>query len=90
MIYQGTSNYDVNIKYISETKFIAEIRWNQHDNPSHGWSSANYLKKQLNGCKASKDTNRRKIHEALYISKFKLLNQQVGHKHLVLFKNGTT
>ena len=45
VIYEGASSNDVNIKYIGETKFIAEIRWNQHNNPSHNSSSpANYLK----------------------------------------------
>ena len=36
VLYEGTSSNDVNIEYIGKTKFIAEIRWNQHNNPSHG------------------------------------------------------
>ena len=61
-IYEGTSSNDVIIKYIGETKFIAEIRWNQHNNPSHGSRPANYLKNnpmdKFNWkvlCKASKE-----------------------------------
>ena len=98
VIYEGTNSADDNIKYIGETKFIAEIRWNQHSNPKHDSSLATYLKNNPTHkfnwkvlCKSSSNTNKRKIHEALFITKFKpILNNQVTHKKLNLFRNGRT
>ena len=98
VIYQGTSNDNDNIKYIGETKFITTHRWEQHNDPSHDSTPARYLRDHPEDrfnwqvlSMAPKNTNKRKIHEALFISKFKpILNCQVAHKKLNLFKNGIT
>lgn len=98
VIYQGTCDNNQDIQYIGETKLISVIRWNQHDDPKHDSNPAKYLKNNPTHafswkvlCKSSTNTNKRKIHEALYIAKFKpSLNNQIYHKSLVLFKNGIT
>ena len=98
VIYQGTSNDDNNIKYIGETKFITTHRWEQHNDPTHESRPAKYLRDHPEDsfnwevlAMTTKNTNKRKIHEALFINKFKpILNRQVAHKKLNLFKNGIT
>ena len=98
VIYEGTVDLDENIKYIGETKFIADIRWKQHENTTHDSNPAKYLKRNPTHkfiwkvlCKSSTNTNKRKIHEALFIAKYKpSLNNQIAHKNLVLFRNGVT
>ena len=98
VIYQGTSNDNNNIKYIGETKFITTHRWEQHNDPTHDSSPAKYLRDHPEDSfnwqvlsMASTNTNKRKIHEALFINKYKpTLNYQIAHKKLNLFKNGIT
>ena len=84
--------------YIGETKLIVETRWRQHQDPKHDSAPSHYLREnpqQIFNWEilsiSSSDTNKRKIHEALFISKHKpSLNKQVKHKKLILFKHGVT
>ena len=98
VIYQGTVSTDDTIKYIGETKLIAELRWKQHNDPRNESSPAKFLKenptREFNWkvlCRSSRNPNKRKIQEALFITKFKpKLNNQVEHKKLNLFRCGIT
>ena len=98
VIYEGISDHDENTRYIGETKLISDIRWNQHNDPKHESSPAKYLRQHPTHkfkwkvlCKSSSNTTKRKIHEALFIARYKPnLNNQVLHKKLVLFRNGIT
>ena len=98
VIYKGTSSLNPDITYIGETKLVAEKRWNQHENPSHDSAPSKYLTDHtddhftwevLTG--SSSNWYKRRIHEALFIRKFNpVLNRQVEHKKLHLFRNGVT
>ena len=98
VIYKGTSSNDAEVSYIGETKLIAQSRWNQHENPSHDSAPSKYLTEHtddtftweiLSG--SSTNAFKRKIHEALFIRKFNpVLNRQILHRKLILFRNGVT
>ena len=98
IIYEGTSRKNPEISYIGETKLIAEARWNQHETPNHDSAPAKYLRehtddkfdwKVLSG--STTNCMKRKIQEALFIRKFNpVLNKQVEHRKLILFRNGVT
>lgn len=98
VIYQGTVEEDESIKYIGETKLISVVRWGQHEDINHDSNPARYLKSNPTRkfvwkvlCKSSVNTNKRKIHEALFIAKFKpSLNKHISHKNLTLYKHGIT
>ena len=98
VIYQGNVDSDESISYIGETKFIAQIRWRQHEDTRKVSSPSKYLIENPTQkfvwkvlCKSSTNTNKRKIHEALFITKYKpSLNNMINHKKLVLFRNGIT
>ena len=98
IIYKGTIDTKPDVNYIGETKLIAETRWSQHQDPKHISAPSQYLRENPNVmftweilAFSSSNTNKRKIHEALYINKYKpSLNIQVKHKKLVLFPNGVT
>ena len=98
LIYRGTSNINPEITYIGETKQIAEKRWQQHEDPSHDSAPSKHLTNNtedkftweiLSG--SSSNWFKRRIHEALFIRKHNpVLNRQVEHKKLHLFRNGVT
>ena len=98
VIYRGTSCENPEITYIGETKQIAEARWSQHENPLHDSAPSRYLTDHTNDkfsweILSGTSTNwlKRKIHEALFIRKFNpVLNRQIEHKKLHLFRNGVT
>ena len=88
VIYKGTIATEPEKTYIGETKLIAEKRWGQHEDPSHDSAPAKYLETNTGEkfvweilSMSFSDTNKRKIHEALFILKQKpSLNIQVRHK----------
>ena len=96
--FVGVVDNKPNIDYIGETKLIADSRWNQHENPKHDSAPSKYLRNHTEDkfswiilCTSSSNAVKRKIHEALYITKYNpVLNKQVKHKKLLLFKNGVT
>ena len=98
MIYKGTVESKPDMIYIGETKLMAETRWSQHQDPKHISAPSQYLRENPNDiftweilAISSTNTNKRKIHEALFINKYKpSLNIQVKHKKLILFQNGVT
>ena len=98
VIYKGTIDSKPDIAYIGETKLIADSRWKQHQDPNHDSAPSKYLRENPSEtfsweilCMSSSDSNKRRIHEALYINKYKpSLNTQVTHKNLVLFRSGVT
>ena len=98
VIYKATSVKDPQVTYIGETAQIAEERWKQHENPRHDSAPSKHLQDHKDDCftweiLTTSSTNwlRRKIHEALFISKHKpSLNVQVKHKKLLIFRNGVT
>ena len=98
VIYIGTVATALDQTYIGETKLIAEKRWEQHEDPNHESAPSKYLGEnpgvrftwKILGMSFAA-TNKRKIHEALFIMKQKpSLNKQVRHKKLVLFTYGVT
>jgi hypothetical protein len=98
VIYRGTSCTNPEVTYIGETKQVAEKRWSQHENPNHDSAPSKHLTNNtedkftweiLTG--SSSNWYKRRIHEALFIRKFNpILNRQVEHKKLHLFRNGVT
>ena len=98
VIYRGTIETKPEITYIGETKLIAQSRWAQHEDPNHKSTPSTYLKDNPTHkftwevlCTSSENANKRKIHEAIYINKYKpSLNKQVTYKNLVLFRCGVT
>ena len=86
------------IAYIGETAQVAQQRWNQHENPKHNSAPSKYLQENKDDyfnwevlTTSSSNWLKRKIHEALFICKVKpLLNAQIDHKKLVLFRAGVT
>ena len=98
VVYRATVESNPEISYIGETKMIAEKRWEQHQDLTHDSAPSKYLRNNAGKIfsweilsMSSLDSNKRKIHEALFISKYKpSLNKQVKHKNLLLFKNGVT
>ena len=98
VIYKGTSNTNPEISYIGETKLVAQVRWKQHENPNHDSAPSKYLTQHIEDSftweilsSSSVSGYKRKIHEALFIRKFNpVLNRQIEHKSLTLFRNGVT
>ena len=96
VIYEGICS--CGDKYVGETKRIAKVRFDEHDNPLKNSEPSKHLKKYHNHTfqwriitSAPKALLKRKILEACYISKYKpnLNDQQESHK-LVLFRHGVT
>ena len=99
VIYRGKSVMKPDeVSYIGETAGISELRWNQHEDPKHDSAPSKYLKENPEDSftweiltTSSANWLKRKIHEALFIRKYKpSLNVQVKHKKLALFRNGVT
>ena len=98
VVYKGTSVNNPEETYIGETAQLSTERWNQHENPSHVSAPSKFLQENENDrfnweilTSTSSNWLKRKIHEALFICKYKpTLNKQVDHKRLLLFRNGVT
>ena len=98
VIYKATSVKDPSITYIGETAQIAEQRWKQHEDPRHDSAPSKHLQEHPEDrfiweilTTSSSNWIKRKIHEALFIAKQKpVLNIQVTHRKLIIFRNGVT
>ena len=94
VIYSGQCSCGDN--YIGETDRNAEIRWREHDKPSHQSNPSKHLTNNITHefqwkiiKYAPRNNTKRKILEAFFISRYKpKLNNQVEMRHLLLFKNG--
>ena len=84
--------------YIGETKHNAEVRWNEHNNPTKSSEPSKHLRSNINHyftwaviSNAPKNAKTRKNLEASYIALLKPdLNNQKNFERLVLFQNGVT
>ena len=98
VIYRGTSINNPEVTYIGESKLNAELRWKQHENPSHDSAPSKYLMTNTEDSfhwetlvTSVVCMNKRKILEALYIRKYNpILNRQIEHRSLILFRSGVT
>ena len=98
VVYLGVCETRKEVSYIGETKQIADLRWKQHNDPNHDSEPAKYISEHPSRkltwkvlAMSSKNTVKRKIHEALFITKLKpSLNKKVKMHKLVLFRNGVT
>ena len=94
IIYQGICTCKED--YIGESDRNAQIRWNEHNKPTHNSLPAKHLKDNPDHKfewkvmrLAPKRKSKRKILESFYISKFKpTINNQLDVRKLLLFKNG--
>ena len=85
-------------RYIGETKRNAEVRWNEHNNPTKSSEPSKHLRSNINHyftwaviSNASKNPQTRKNLEGLYIALQKPdLNEQKDFERLVLSRNGAT
>ena len=96
VIYKGDCS--CGSRYIGETKRNAEVRWNEHNNPTkssepskHLWSNINHYFTWAVISNAPKNAKTRKNVEASYIALWKPdLNKQKDLERLILFRNGAT
>ena len=85
-------------RYIGETKHNAEVRWNEHNNPTKSSEPSKHLRSNINHyftwaviSNAPKNAKTRKNLEASYIALWKPnLNEQKDFERLVLFRNAVT
>ena len=95
-IYKGVCS--CGSPYIGETKRNAEVRWNEHNNPTKSSEPSVHPRRNINHCftwavisNASKNAKTTKNLEASYMALWKLdLNEQKDFQGLVLFRNGVT
>ena len=96
MIYKG--DCPCGSRYIGETKRNAEVRWNEHNNPTKSSEPLKHLQSNINHyftwvviSNAPKNAKTRKNLEASYIALWKPnLNEQKDFEGLVLFRNAVT
>ena len=96
VIYKGDCS--CGSRYIGETKRNAEVRWNEHNNPTKSSEPSKHLRSNINHyfvwvviSNAPKNANTRKNLEASYIALWKTeLNEQKDFERLILFRNGVT
>ena len=96
VIYKGDCS--CGSRYIGETKRNAEVRWNEHNNPTKSSEPSKHLQSNINHyftwaviSNAPKNAKNRKNLEASNISLWKPdLNEQKNFERLVLFRNGVT
>ena len=96
--YKSCANYkgdcSCGSRYIGETKCNAEVRWNQHNNPSKSSEPPKYLRININHffmwaviSSAPKNANK----ETSYIAHWKPdPNEEMDCERQVLFQNGVT
>ena len=85
-------------RFIGESKRNAEVRWNEHNNPTKSLEPSKHLRSNINHyftwiaiSNALKNANTRKNLEASYIALWKTeLNEQKDFERLILFRNGVT
>ena len=96
VIYEGVCSCGK--KYVGETRRIAKIRFDEHDNTKKNSEPSKHLKK-YNGhafewkiiATATRAQLKREILEAFYIAKYKPeINDQVQSHKLLLFRHGIT
>ena len=79
-----------------ETELNAEVRWNQHNNPTKSSEPSKHLQSNISHYSTifqmlQKIAKTRKNLEASYIALWKpVLNEQEDFERLVLFRNGVT
>ena len=96
VIYKGDCS--CGSRYIGETKRNAEVRWNEHNNPTKSSEPSKQLRSNINHyftraviSNAPKNAKTRKNLGASYIAFWKPdLNKQKDFERLVLFRNGVT
>ena len=96
VIYEGTCT--CGDKYIGETKRIANIRFDEHNNPEKNSEPSKHLRKNTTHSfiwkvitSAPRFLIKRKILEAFFYCKFKpKLNEQLVSQKLFLFRHGIT
>ena len=96
VIYKGDCS--CGSRYIGETKRNAEVRWNEHNNPTKSSEPSKHLRSNINHyftwaviSNAPKNAKTRKNLEASYIALWKPnLNEQKDFERLILFRNGVT
>ena len=96
VIYKGDCSGSS--RYIGETKHNAEVRWNEHNNPTKSSKRSKHLRNNIDDCFAwtiissdPKNAKARKNFEALCIDLLKSdLNKKKDFERLVLFRNGVT
>ena len=96
IIYKGDCSSGS--RYIGEIKRNAEVRWNEHNNPTSSSEPSKHLRSNINHyftwaviSNAPKNAKTRKNLGASYIALWKPnLNEQKDFERLVLFRNGVT
>ena len=96
VIYEGICT--CGDRYTGETNRIAEIRFDEHNNPNKNSHPAKHLREYPNHSfewsiitSAPRSQLKRKILEAFYIAKFKpKINDQLESHKLLLFRHGIT
>ena len=96
VIYKGDCS--CGSRYIGETKRNAEVRWNEHNNPTKNSEPSKHLRSNINHyftwaviSIAPKNAKTRKNLEASNIALWKPdFNEQKDFERLVLFRNGVT
>ena len=96
VVYKGDCS--CGSRYIGETKRNAEVRWNEHNNPTKSSEPSKHLRSNINHyftwaviSNAPKNAKTRKNLESSYIDVWKPdLSEQKNFKRLVLFRNGVT
>ena len=86
------------LRYIGETKRNAEVRWNEHNNPTKSSEPSKHFRSNINHCftwavisNAAKNAKTRKNLEASYIALWEPnLNEKKDFERLVSFRNGVT
>ena len=95
-IYKGDCCYGS--RYIDKTKYNAEVRWNDHSDPSKSSEPSKHVQNNINHCftwsiisNAPKNAKITKNLEASYDALQKPdLNEQKDLQRLALFGNGVT
>ena len=96
VIYKGVCS--CGSRYIGETKRNAEVRWNEHNNPTKSSEPSKHFRCNINHSftqavisNTLKIAKTMKNLEASYIALWKLdPNKQNDFERLVLFRNGVT
>ena len=96
VIYKGDCS--CGLHYIGETKRNAEVRWNEHNNPTKSSEPWKHLQSNINHyftwaviSNAPQNAKTRKNSKASYTALWKPdLNEQKDFEKLVLFRTGVT